>query len=100
MAVERGVLFSLHRKVYFKGALEKHKACSCKWRSPQTCRESDSLWLHCFLHFLAPLTPTLAQHMFVGRNMLCAVDPRHGRQFTAVALIQGWVSTDEVVSSC
>lgn len=40
--------------------------------------------------------PELTQQIFDSKNMQCAVDPRHGRYLTAMAMFRGAVSTREV----
>jgi tubulin beta len=64
--------------------------------------------LHFFMIGFAPLTsrgsqqyraltvPELTQQMFDSKNMMCAVDPRHGRYLTASAMFRGRMSTKEV----
>ena len=62
--------------------------------------------LHFFLTGFAPLTsrsmhvsssvPELTQQIFDPRNMMCAVDVRRGRYFTAAVLFRGSVSPKEV----
>jgi len=62
--------------------------------------------LHFFMTGFAPLTSTkeyscpkvsdLTMQMFDARNMMCAVDPRHGRYLTASTMFRGRVSTKEV----
>jgi tubulin beta len=64
--------------------------------------------LHFFMVGFAPLIPKgtqqfrhvnvseLTQQMFDSKNMLAAVDPRHGRYLTVAAIFRGNVSTKEV----
>jgi tubulin beta len=64
--------------------------------------------LHFFMIGFAPLTsrgsqqyraltvPELTQQMFDSKNMMCAVDPRHGRYLTCSAMFRGRMSTKEV----
>lgn len=64
--------------------------------------------LHFFMIGYAPLTsrscsvykaysvPELTQQMFDSKNMMCAVDPRHGRYLTCAAIYRGRLSTKEV----
>jgi len=64
--------------------------------------------LHFFMTGYAPImargavgqramtVPELTQQIFDAKNMTCAVDPRHGRYLTAMAVFRGAVSTREV----
>eukprot|EP00927_Polykrikos_kofoidii_P004434 TRINITY_DN11749_c0_g1_i1.p1 TRINITY_DN11749_c0_g1~~TRINITY_DN11749_c0_g1_i1.p1 ORF type:complete len:463 (+),score=70.87 TRINITY_DN11749_c0_g1_i1:125-1513(+) len=64
--------------------------------------------LHFFIPGFAPLTPhesqpyrtltvsDMTRQMFDAKNMMCAVDPRHGRYLTAACLFRGRLSTQEV----
>jgi len=64
--------------------------------------------LHFFMVGFAPLIPKgtqqfrhvnvseLTQQMFDSKNMMAAVDPRHGRYLTVAAIFRGNVSTKEV----
>jgi len=64
--------------------------------------------LHFFMTGYAPImargvpgqramtVPELTQQIFDAKNMMCAVDPRHGRYLTAMAVFRGSVSTREV----
>ena len=40
--------------------------------------------------------PELNQQMFDARNMMCAVDPRHGQYTTGAAMCRGQMSTKKV----
>jgi len=44
----------------------------------------------------AMTVPELTQQIFDAKNMMCAVDPRHGRYLTSMAVFRGAVSTREV----
>merc|ERR1719199_418971 len=64
--------------------------------------------LHFFMTGYAPImargapgqramtVPELTQQIFDAKNMMCAVDPRHGRYLTASAIFRGRMSTKEV----
>ena len=64
--------------------------------------------LHFFTPGFAPLTsrgnaryraltvPELTQQMFDAKNMMAAIDPRHGRYLTAAAIFRGRMSMKEV----
>ncbi|KAF8419961.1 Tubulin/FtsZ [Boletus edulis BED1] len=64
--------------------------------------------LHVFMTGFAPLTvrgsqqyhavtvPKLTQQMFDAKNMMAALDPRHGRYLTVAAVFHGKVSMKEV----
>ncbi|CAL1528215.1 unnamed protein product, partial [Lymnaea stagnalis] len=64
--------------------------------------------LHFFMPGFVPLTsrgdqpykaltvPQLTQQMWDAKNMMCAIDPRHGRYLTAAVIFRGRVSTKEV----
>jgi len=64
--------------------------------------------LHFFVPGFAPLTamstrpyrtvnvPSLVQQMFDAKNLMAALDPRHGRYLAAAAIFRGRVSTKEV----
>ncbi|XP_059176112.1 tubulin beta-4A chain-like [Physella acuta] len=64
--------------------------------------------LHFFVPGFVPLTargnqpyksisvPELTQQMWDAKNMMCAIDPRHGRYLTAAAVFRGRMSTKEV----
>jgi len=64
--------------------------------------------LHFFIPGFAPLTATasvgyrasnvseLTQQMFDSKNMMCAVDPRHGRYLTCATIFRGKMSIREV----
>ena len=64
--------------------------------------------LHFFMPGFAPLTargsqqykaltvPELTQQMFDARNMMVAVDPRHGRYLTVAGIFRGRISMNEV----
>jgi tubulin beta len=66
--------------------------------------------LHFFAVGFSPLTtakqknykawtlPELTQEMFDFKNIMCGIDPRHGRYMTASALFRGKISTKEVDS--
>jgi tubulin beta len=64
--------------------------------------------LHFFMTGVAPImargvpgqramtVPELTQQIFDAKNIMCAVDPRHGRYLTAMACFRGAISTREV----
>lgn len=65
-------------------------------------------WMHFFITSFSPLTswgtqqykaltvPELYKQMFDANNMMCAVDPRHGKYLTGSVIFRGRVSTKEV----